>query len=134
MAFQIKRPETAFSNSQRGKGSKKRPRVHAAEHRKWIAQQPCLITGRRDVQAAHVKYADPRFGKPDVGGAEKPDDKWCVPLCIAEHVDQHKYDERGWWISKGIDPVAVASALWASSGDDEAAEIIIREARTKLKS
>jgi len=69
-----------------------------------------------------------------VGAGEKPDDKWTVPLSPEMHTDgpnaQHKSNERAWWEKQGIDPVAVAAALYCSSGDIEAGEEIIREFRS----
>jgi hypothetical protein len=50
--------------------------------------------------------------------AEKPDDKWALPLCRRDHEDQHRTNELGWWAGKGIvDPFAVAVALYASRPD-----------------
>jgi CRISPR/Cas system endoribonuclease Cas6 (RAMP superfamily) len=47
--------------------------------------------------------------------AEKPDDKWCLPLCRFHHTEQHnRGNELAWWASYGIDPFATAVALYAS--------------------
>jgi len=132
MAYRIVRPETAFSKEPTRK--RKRPREHANSHLKWVRTLPCVITGKRDnVHAAHIRYGDPRFGKAPAGMGAKPDDKWVVPLHAAKHLygddAQHDQSEREFWEKSGIDPVAVAAALWSCSGDDEAAEVILREAR-----
>lgn len=80
-----------------------------------------------------MRYPDPTFGKRETGLAEKPDDKWTVPLNAVDHrlaADaQHAGNERGFWRRHRIDPVKVACALWACSGDTETALIILREAR-----
>lgn len=128
-AYQIERPATAFSLST---GKQKRPRKKDDNHLRWIRTLPCVVTGSRPVDAAHVRYADPVYGKREVGGAEKPDDRWAVPLCRSEHDAQHKMNERDYWKSKSIDPCAVALALFGMSGDDEMAEVILRHARKHL--
>jgi hypothetical protein len=128
MPQRLIRPATAFSLD--GGALRKRPRAHARDHLKFIRGLPCLISGtRKDVDAAHIRYADHRFGKRNTGGSEKPDDKWVVPLQRALHEQQHGGNERAFWQSFGIDPVAVAAALWAASGDEEAGEVVIEQAR-----
>lgn len=129
MSFRIVRPGTAFANDTRT-GKVKKPRVKAAEHLKWIRTLPCLVTGQRPVDAAHIRYADPDYGKGYTGKGEKPADKWVVPLCRYEHDMQHRMSEYDYWRIKGINPVQVASALWANSGDDEAGLLIIKRARS----
>lgn len=124
-AFRLVRPDTAFSIAP-AKG-KKRPRETDEKHLAWIRTQPCVITGLRPVEAAHVRYGDPFYGKRETGGGEKPSDKWAVPLSCLMHRQQHDAgDERAWWEAKGIDPLRLALALYSVSGDDEAAETIIR--------
>ena len=124
--FRIQRPPEAFSLSS---GKRKRPRVTNDAHLKWIRTLPCVVSGKRPVEAAHIRYADPRFAKRETGKSEKPDDRWTVPLSPDLHREQHSMGEREFWKAKGIDPVFVASALHAVSWDDEAAELILREAR-----
>ena len=121
------RPTTAFSKSPIGR--KKRPRQRAEDHLRFIRGLPCLITGKRPVEACHIRYADPKNGKREVGGGEKPDDKYTVPLCPEKHREQHDMNERDFWEAHGIDPVVVAQALWANSGDDEVGEQILSEYR-----
>jgi hypothetical protein len=129
-------PDTAFSLDRPGRKSK-RKRQHANDHLAFIRTLPCLVTGKRGVHAAHIRYPDPRFAKRAVGIGEKPDDKWTVPLHPSMHTDgpdaQHKHNEREWWEHQGIDPVAVAAALWAATGDEEAGEQIIEQARQNAR-
>ena len=91
-----------------------------------------MVTCARDgVEAAHIRFADVLLGKREVGKGERPDDRWAVPLHYIQHRAQHATGERKWWRSKGIDPLAVALALYEVSGDDEAGEEILRQARER---
>jgi len=128
MGFAIRRPATAFSLSPT---DKKRPAKKDANYLKWLHELPCLVTGKRPVEACHVSYADPRYGKRERGKSEKADDRWAVPLHPDEHRRQHSMDERAYWQSVGIDPLQVALALYGVKGDNTMAEIIIRNARIK---
>ncbi len=128
-AYQIQRPSTAFSLST----GKKRPRKESVDHLRWVRTLECLVTGKRPADAAHIRYADPKYGKRETGRGEKPHDMFTVPLHRSEHDAQHAQNELEYWKSKGIDPIQVALALYGASGDDEAAEIILREARARGK-
>ena len=123
MAQRIVRPATAFSLTS---SSKKRPRQHREAHLDFIRDLPCLISGRRPVDAAHIRYGDTQYGKAHAGAAEKPSDQWCVPLHHDIHMQQHANgNEASWWESQGIDPLEVAGRLWLVSGDIEAGELVI---------
>ena len=127
MGYRILRDATAFANAPAT--GKKRPRKADNAHLAFIRTLPCLITGKRPVEAAHIRYADPVYGKREVGGAEKPDDRWTVPLCPEKHREQHDMNERAFWLIHKIDPLRVALALHAVSGDDEQAAVILRAAQ-----
>jgi hypothetical protein len=128
-AQRIVRPDTAFSLDTPGR-RQKRPRQHANKHLEWIRTLPCVVTGAKtNIEAAHIRYADARYAKRAVGTGEKPDDKWAVPLHRVPHQEQHSMSEEAFWAMQGLDPVMIAAALWACSGDDEAGEQIIREFR-----
>lgn len=131
MASQIVRHPEAFSLDSRTR--QKQPRKHSADHLKWLRGLPCLVTGARPVEAAHIRKADARYFKRAVGAGEKPDDKWCVPLSADQHRKQHATNEEDFWHETGIDPVFVAAMLWAHSGNDEIAEQIISQARERAK-
>lgn len=124
-AFQIDRPPTAFSVAPaRGK---KRPRQTDDKHLAWLRTLPCVVSRKRPVEAAHIRFGDPIYGKRETGMGEKPDDRWCLPLHPDMHREQHAAgDERAWWQAKGLDPCQIALALYGVSGDDDAAETIIR--------
>lgn len=127
MGFQILRPATAFSNAP-AKGQK-RPRVQIEAHLRWLRSLPCLITGKRPVEACHIRYADPRYGKRDTGGQEKPHDFFVVPMHPDLHREQHEAGERAFWDKYNIDPCQVALALYSVTGDDDQADVILRSAR-----
>ncbi|UXN66413.1 hypothetical protein N8E89_25120 (plasmid) [Phyllobacterium sp. A18/5-2] len=122
----IRKLPTAFSITK--PAVVKKPRQKIAAHLDFIRSLPCLITGARDVEAAHIRYGNMRWGKRLTDIGEKPDDQWVVPLSTKMHREQVG-DEELWWREKGIDPVLVAMALWRATGDEQAGESIIREAR-----
>lgn len=128
-AQRIVPPATAFSLS---RSKQKRPRKHDNKHLKWIRTLPCIVTGiRTAIHAAHIRYADPRYGKRETGAAEKPDDRWVVPLHWVLHQEQHETNERAWWRKTGIDPAPIALALYNATGDDDVAEVILQRARKR---
>lgn len=105
----------------------RQPRIKEENHLRFIASCPCLICGGTDVQAAHIRFADLTIDKPYTGKGEKPDDKYTVPLCVYHHAAQHKWgNEREWWANTELDPIKVALALYAVSGDQERGEHIVR--------
>lgn len=126
-AYAIRRPDTAFSKSPVTK--KKRPRENDPSHLRFVGSLPCLITGRRPSEACHIRYPDPRYGKRETGLSEKAHDKFTVPMHADLHREQHSMNERAFWDRYGIDPIRVALALWANSGDDEVCEQILNENR-----
>lgn len=117
-----------------GEGQRQ-PRVRDTAHLQFIRRLPCVATYARTgaqvfgCDAAHVRFGDPARGKRHTGMAEKPDDKWCVPLTRAAHTEQHGQSERAFWSALGIDPIALCEALYAVSGDEAAAVQIIRGGR-----
>jgi hypothetical protein len=124
---QIARDPEAFSVG--APQGRRRPRVTFPGHLAWIRTLPCVITGRRDVEAAHIRFGDTRCGKPAPGMGAKPDDIFVLPLCREKHEEQHRGSEWAFWKEHGIDPHFVALALWAATGDDERAAVILRTAR-----
>ncbi len=109
----------------------RQPRIKDDKHLAFIRQLPCLVC-QNDIQteAAHIRMADPRIGKPMTGIAQKPDDFFVVPLCGEHHRMQHKCgDELEWWTVMRRDPVPVALHIYAVTGDLGRAEHIVRSAR-----
>jgi hypothetical protein len=82
-------------------------RYRNREHLRFVAQQPCLICGRKQSDPHHLRYLQPRaLGR-------KASDEFAVPLCRSHHRAVHRAgDEQAWWKAAGIDPVKVASQLW----------------------
>ena len=119
----IIRPATAFSV---GSTKQRRPRERDDKHLAFIRGLKCCVCGAQGVDPAHIRSASAIHGKRETGGAEKPSDKWTVPLCRHHHDQQHAAgNELTWWASKRIDPFGLALALYAASGDDEIADGII---------
>lgn len=59
----------------------------------------------------------------------KAEDCWAVPLTRGEHTECHTVGSRKeleWFYQRGIDIVALATELWAASGNLEAMTEIVR--------
>jgi hypothetical protein len=82
-------------------------RYRNREHLRYIAQQPCLICGRKQSDPHHLRYLQPRA----LGC--KASDEFAVPLCRSHHRAVHRAgEEPAWWKAAGIDPAKVARQLW----------------------
>lgn len=90
-----------------------------------------MVTGATGVDAAHIRYADRRFLKRQVGAGEKPHDMWTLPLTRSKHTEQHSGNEKQFWEYYGIDPIVVCAALYVCytmfDGDDEMARLILNQ-------
>jgi hypothetical protein len=88
-------------------------RYRNREHLRYVAQQACLICGRKQSDPHHLRYLQPRaLGR-------KASDEFAVPLCRSHHRAVHRAtDEQAWWKAAGIDPVKVARQLWQTRLDD----------------
>ena len=77
-------------------------------HLKFVAAQACLICGREQSDPHHLGFAQPRaLGR-------KVSDEYVVPLCRTHHREVHRSSkEINWWNKYNIDPLSVASTLWA---------------------
>ncbi len=85
-------------------------RIRSKEHLRFVAQQPCLVCGRKPSHAHHIRYAQPR------GLSLKVSDEFTVPLCATHHSENHRNgDERSWWEGKKIEPLRIAQDLWKAS-------------------
>jgi ERF superfamily len=82
-------------------------RYRNREHLRYVAQQPCLICGRKQSDPHHLRYLQPRaLGR-------KVSDEFAVPLCRSHHRAVHRAgNEQAWWKAAGIDPLKVARELW----------------------
>jgi len=92
-------------------------RYRNPEHLRYVAQQPCLICGRKQSDPHHLRYLQPRaLGR-------KASDEFAVPLCRSHHRAVHRAgDEQAWWKAAGIDPVRVARHLWRQTRLDDPQE------------
>jgi hypothetical protein len=89
-------------------------RYRNREHLRYVAQQACLICGRKQSDPHHLRYLQPRaLGR-------KASDEFAVPLCRSHHRAVHRTgDEQAWWKAAGIDPVKVARQLWRQTRLDD---------------
>jgi hypothetical protein len=79
-------------------------------HLRFVAQQACLVCGRKPSDPHHLGFTQPRaLGR-------KVSDEFAVPLCRGHHRAVHRSrDERAWWKQTGIDPMKIACKLWKQS-------------------
>jgi ERF superfamily len=89
-------------------------RYRNREHLRYVAQQACLVCGRRPTDPHHLRHVQPRaLGR-------KASDEFAVPLCRVHHRAVHRArDERAWWQTTGIDPLKVARKLWKQTRMNE---------------
>lgn len=119
-------PGTAFSLQPTGKHLKSMKRPNYLE---FIRSLPCVVTGRWPVEAAHISFAAPEYGKTGRGKGQKEDDRWTLPMAQEEHRKSHSMNERNYWVSVGIDPCVVALALFGAFPNEELARLVIQNAR-----
>jgi hypothetical protein len=85
-------------------------RVRDRDHVKLVAQQPCLICGRRPADAHHLRFTQSR------ALSRKVSDEFTIPLCRGHHREVHRCgNEAAWWENIGVDPTISARALWLES-------------------
>jgi hypothetical protein len=82
-------------------------RYRNREHLRYVAQQACLVCGRKPSDPHHLSFTQPRaLGR-------KVSDEFAVPLCRGHHRAVHRArDERAWWEQADIDPIKIARRLW----------------------
>jgi hypothetical protein len=82
-------------------------RYRNREYLRYVAQQACLICGRKPSDPHHLGFTQPRaLGR-------KVSDEFALPLCRGHHRAVHRSrDERAWWRQASIDPINVARGLW----------------------
>jgi len=107
--------------------AEKRPGKHP-EYLEKVRQLPCCVCGFPGPNDAHhLKCTGER------GGALKSKDNWVLPLCRFPNgeVCHNKIEgfaskkELAWFQRKGIDPLTMASALWANRHDRLAMERVL---------
>ena len=104
----------------------KRARIKSETHEDFVRSLPCVVCGdNTTTEAAHISYADMRYGKFGRGKGQKEESIWVVPLCGRHHHVQHEIGERIFWADHGIDPCRVAAALYIRTQDYQTALQII---------
>lgn len=131
MASQIRRPHVLgnFRPSRLEREKEKRnhdPREdrdgNDEKHLVAIRKCPCAIPGcnKVGVDPHHLKCIPGTRG-----AALRAPDRYAIPLCrLPHHEEAEKKGPRGelaWFLSLGLDPVALADALWAAPRGDAAA-------------
>jgi ERF superfamily len=82
-------------------------RYRSKAHLRYVAQQACLLCGRKPSDPHHLRHLQPRaLGR-------KASDEFAVPLCRIHHRLVHRVgNEAAWWKDAGIDPIKAARTLW----------------------
>lgn len=107
-----------------------RGRVRDNGHLAFVRRLPCAACPHPGpCDPAHLRLADAARGKPYTGKGVKPDDRWTTPLCRPCHERQHSGSETAFWSALGIDPISLCEAIYAVSGDYDAAVRAIRRVR-----
>jgi ERF superfamily len=115
------RPQVSGAESDQPRGIDKSVLAVAAprryrnrEHLRYVAQQPCLVCGRKPSDPHHLRHVQPRaLGR-------KASDEFAVPLCRSHHRAVHRAsNEQAWWHATGIDPLKVARKLWKQTRVNE---------------
>ena len=91
----------------------KQPKIRNKAHLRFVASLPCVVTGRPDVQAAHIRRGT------DGGMGMKPSDCYVVPLSVGAHAEQHRVGELDFWYPLGgyEKAIVLAKELYAHTGD-----------------
>jgi hypothetical protein len=93
-------------------------RLRSRRHLARLRLLPCCIPGCRGwpVDAHHLKCG------PERGGTVRASDNFAVPLCrwthhtAASRAGVHAAgNEAAWWRAHNLDPLVIASRLWAES-------------------
>ncbi|MGH1376655.1 MAG: putative HNHc nuclease [Alphaproteobacteria bacterium] len=92
----------------------KTPKIRSKKHLKFIANLPCVICRKTDVQAAHVRSGN------GAGMGLKSGDDCVVPLCVKHHTKQHSMNERTFWSYYGgiENATRLANALFNVTGNN----------------
>lgn len=125
------------------------PRQRDAPYMGFIASLPCaacMVLGKVKwgVHVAHLRAGSLEHGKRPTGGAEKPSDRWTLPLCPPHHVgdkrvtavSQHAMGELDFWAAFHIDPFGLCldlSAAYDRGGRRTEGVAVITKAAAKAK-
>lgn len=93
--------------------SQRSPRVRDDGYLAFIRKLPCACCDAAPpCEAAHIRSGNLLFEKPPTGMAEKPSDKWAVPLTRSCHRRQHSMNEMEFWRQNGRNPYMIATVLY----------------------
>lgn len=91
-------------------------------HLEMIRQLPCVVTGRRPVEAHHL-LRGPGIVR---GMSIKAEDRWAIPVHSEIHHEIHRLGNDEAYLNKhGINGTALAQDLWDMSGDFTAMSRIV---------
>jgi hypothetical protein len=88
------------------------PRVKDERWLEFVRSQPCCACGDPTSTEAHhprvgiINSETAKISAPGMG--ERSSDRWAVALCSQCHRDLHHEGERWFWLSRGLDPFAIA--------------------------
>ena len=130
MAFRIAPQQTAQFPARKPKKN--------GDYLAFVHQLPCTVTGRYQVEAAHLSFAAPRYAHYGRGKGSKAPDRWALPLHPDEHRKQHSMNEEMYWLATGINPHVLAltiHGLWSDLGEDAVpfAAAIINQTRIEAR-
>ncbi len=104
----------------------KRPRPKDPEHLAFIASLVCAVCGAPNPVPHHLLRGVVR------GMGMRAGDQWVVPLCPEHHRELHAGgNETEFFIRYGIDPQALAYALYDCTGDADAGLTMIQMYRRR---
>lgn len=106
------------------------PRERDEEYLASVRQLPCCVKGCRTepCQAHHIRQPSAAHGKKATPLGQKPDDRWCLPLCRYHHDKCHQ-GPLSFWYHLNISPVQLCVELYAQRGSLDAMRRVIFEAR-----
>jgi hypothetical protein len=82
-------------------------RYRNRDHLRFVAQQQCLICGRKPSDPHHLRQMQP------AALGRKASDEFTVPPCRVHHRAVHRAgDELTWWKAAGVNPIPAARKLW----------------------
>src|SRR4029453_2062487 len=82
-------------------------RYRNRDHLRFVAQQPCLVCGRKPSDPHHLRRMQP------TALGRKPSHEFAVPLCRVPPAPVPRTgDELAWWKTAGINPLVAARKLW----------------------
>ncbi len=113
MAFEIRKTNVVAIPKRKSQKSK--------DYLSFLHRLPCVVTGVRIVEAAHLSTARLEYGHYGRGKGSKAPDRWALPLSPEQHRRQHSGNEMAYWQSVGINPHILALTIWglfSEMGDD----------------